>query len=101
MSTATARRPAAVTSAMTLLQHHEPCQKPCKKSIGVSGIPTPLIRPARVQSSPQRTVSDPSGRLIRRVRRDPRGEEIVIIAEGDGADAALDQLVATVSPNGV
>jgi phosphocarrier protein len=28
------------------------------------------------------------------------GEEIVISAEGDGADAALDELVATVTTNG-
>ena len=29
-----------------------------------------------------------------------RGEEIVIIAEGDGADSALEQLAATVTTNG-
>jgi phosphocarrier protein HPr len=29
------------------------------------------------------------------------GEEIVISAEGDGAETALDQLAATVAPNGV
>jgi phosphocarrier protein HPr len=29
-----------------------------------------------------------------------RGDEIVIITEGDGADAALDELAATVTANG-